>query len=247
MAHERAEKAATEQASTGSTVVASTDSAILGPFYREGAPRYEHGGDIVLDHSIKAKDGTPGRTCFLHGRVTDVAGKTIAGAHIDVWHTAANGYYEQQDPSQPEYNNRGAFTSDADGKYALRCLVPTAYPIPYDGGAGSILRALDRSPMRPAHIHFFVKAPGHKSLVTQVSGEREAERAGAQVFPEDASRYYSATARRSGDAKYTMRDCVSPSAAPCHVLTFPSWRRCRYSTANASTSRRTPSLRPKTA
>lgn len=82
------------------------------------------------------------------------------------------GFYEQQDPQQPEYNNRGLFTSDADGRYSVRCLVPTPYPIPFDSGAGDILKLLDRSPMRPAHIHFLIKAKGYKTLVTQVSLNR---------------------------------------------------------------------------
>lgn len=79
------------------------------------------------------------------------------------------GFYEQQDPQQPEYNNRGLFSSDAEGKYSVRCLVPTPYPIPFDSGAGDILKLLDRSPMRPAHIHFLIKAKGYKTLITQVS------------------------------------------------------------------------------
>ena len=82
------------------------------------------------------------------------------------------GFYEQQDEQQPDFNNRGLFTSDSQGHYSLRCLVPTPYPIPYDSGAGDILKALDRSPMRPAHIHFLIKAKGYKTLVTQVSEVR---------------------------------------------------------------------------
>lgn len=34
--------------------------------------------------------------------------------------------------------------------------------------AGEILKSLDRSPMRPAHIHFLVTAHGYRSLITQV-------------------------------------------------------------------------------
>ncbi len=78
------------------------------------------------------------------------------------------GLYEQQDPAQPEYNYRGLFKTGADGAYSFRCLRPTPYPIPYDNATGDLLQALDRSPMRPAHIHFLVRAPGHVQLITQI-------------------------------------------------------------------------------
>ena len=168
MAYERA------QASSGSvnksdSGVEATQSAILGPFYRTGAPSYPNGSDIVLDHTIKSAEGKVGETCFMHGKVTDAAtGKPVVGALIDVWHTGPNGLYEQQDPDQPDFNYRGKFTTDSNGYYSLRCLRPTAYPIPYDGGAGDILKLLDRSPMRPAHIHLLIEANGYKQLVTQI-------------------------------------------------------------------------------
>lgn len=147
----------------------ATQSAILGPFYREGAPEYPNGSDIVLDHSIKSAEGKQGETCFMHGIVTDAAtGKPVVGAKIDVWHTGPNGLYEQQDPNQPDMNYRGKFTTDSNGFYSLKCLRPTAYPIPYDGGAGDILKILDRSPMRPAHIHILVEVEGYRQLVTQI-------------------------------------------------------------------------------
>lgn len=91
MAHSRAEKTAV---SHGDTDVASTDTAILGPFYRENAPIYKNGDDIVLDHTIKDSEGSSGKTCFLYGKVTDIRGRPVEGAEIDVWHTAANGEWQ---------------------------------------------------------------------------------------------------------------------------------------------------------
>ena len=165
MAYERAQASSTSLSSGEE----ATQSAILGPFFRAGAPHYEAGADIVLDHSVKSAEGKTGETCYMHGRVTDAAtGKPVVGAVIDVWHTGPNGLYEQQDPAQPDFNYRGKFTTDANGEYALRCLRPTAYPIPYDGGAGDILKLLDRSPMRPAHIHLLIEVDGYKRLVTQI-------------------------------------------------------------------------------
>jgi catechol 1,2-dioxygenase len=157
-----------------------TSSAILGPFYRENAPQYPMGTDIVLDHSTVSSEGKKGETAFMHGRVLDAEGKPIAGVKIDAWHDAVNGYYEQQDPDQPDYNCRGLFTTDASGEYSFQCLKPVAYPIPYDNTAGDILRSLDRSPMRPAHIHLFVRAEGYVPLITQVGGTSYAD----GVFPQ---------------------------------------------------------------
>ncbi|KAJ4406397.1 hypothetical protein N0V91_004606 [Didymella pomorum] len=140
-----------------------TATAILGPFYRHDAPKLEMGSNIVQD---KQEEGD--RT-WMHGTVTDFkTGKPIEGAVIDVWHTAPNGLYEQQDPDQPEMNLRGTFTTGKDGKYNFYCLRPVPYPIPFDGPAGKILQALDRHPYRPAHIHFLLRAAGHKPIVTQI-------------------------------------------------------------------------------
>ena len=127
-----------------------TATAILGPFWREDAPRRSMGDTIV--HGIENGDHT-----FMHGRVTDfVTGKPIENAELDIWHTAPNGLYEQQDPDQIDFNLRGRFTTGNDGEYSLYCLRPTSYPIPFDGPAGKLLQLLDRHPMRPAHIHFIV-------------------------------------------------------------------------------------------
>lgn len=45
---------------------------------------------------------------------------------------------------------------------------PEPYPIPYDGPVGDMLKAANRSPMRPAHIHFMVSAPGYETVTTHV-------------------------------------------------------------------------------
>jgi catechol 1,2-dioxygenase len=45
---------------------------------------------------------------------------------------------------------------------------PAGYPVPTDGPCGVLLKAQNRHPYRPAHIHFMVSAPGHRTLVTQV-------------------------------------------------------------------------------
>jgi len=104
---------------------APTASAILGPFWRKDAPLREMGDSIVMNE-IPDGDHT-----LMSGQVLDfTTGKPIADAELDIWHTAPNGLYEQQDPEQPDMNLRGRYVTGPDGSYAIRCLRPTSYPIP---------------------------------------------------------------------------------------------------------------------
>jgi catechol 1,2-dioxygenase len=128
-----------------------TATAVLGPFWRKDVPFRNMGDSIVL------KDMAGGDKTHMHGIVSDFkTGKPIKDAVLDVWHTAPNGLYEQQDPDQPDFNLRGRFKTGADGRYEFYCLRPVPYPIPYDGAGGQLLQWLDRHPYRPAHIHFIV-------------------------------------------------------------------------------------------
>lgn len=138
----------------------ATESTVLGPFYIEGAPELENGADIC-------KNGG-GEPTEVRGRVLSLGGKPIAGAVLDVWQTAANSLYSSQDPAQERYNMRGRFRSDAEGRYRFRTVKPVSYPVPTDGPVGKILNAMGRHPMRPAHIHFIVSAPGHETVATHI-------------------------------------------------------------------------------
>lgn len=130
---------------------APTATAILGPFFRADTPYRENGEDIV---KTKPADG---EMTFMHGRVIDFqTKKPLVGATVEVWQASTNGLYEQQDPDQVEFNLRGKFKTDEDGKYAFYCLRPTPYPVPNDGPAGKLLELMDRHPFRPAHIHILV-------------------------------------------------------------------------------------------
>ena len=42
------------------------------------------------------------------------------------------------------------------------------YPIPTDGVVGRLLKAQDRHPFRPAHLHALIFKPGFKVLISQV-------------------------------------------------------------------------------
>lgn len=139
----------------------ATANSVLGPFHVAGAPEYPMGADISLDGK--------GEPLLVHGRVLDIDGRPIAGAKLDVWQAGAEGLYDvQQEGVQPAFNLRGRFATGADGRYRFRTVKPTSYPIPDDGPAGRLLRALGRHPYRPAHLHCIVEAQGCERLTTQI-------------------------------------------------------------------------------
>lgn len=138
----------------------ATESTLLGPFYREGAPELGMGDSIA--------GATPGAPTFVSGRVTDLDGAPIGGALLDVWQASPTGLYDNQDPTIAGMNLRGRFRTDADGRYAFRTVKPASYPIPTDGPVGRMMAALARHPNRPAHIHFIVSARGYDPLTTHV-------------------------------------------------------------------------------
>jgi len=138
-----------------------TDAALLGPFWRGNAPACASGDCIARD----AKGGEP---LEVRCEVVDLGGRPLAGVDVEVWQASPVGLYENQDPEQPEHNLRGRFTTDAAGRFHFRSVKPAGYPVPVDGPCGELLRAQDRHPYRPAHIHFMLSREGCRTLVTQV-------------------------------------------------------------------------------
>ena len=63
---------------------------------------------------------------------------------------------------------RAKLRTDADGRFRFRTILPTSYAVPTDGPTGMVLERMGRHPMRPAHLHFMVSAPGYQTLVTHL-------------------------------------------------------------------------------
>ena len=145
----------------GNAGATETAAALLGPFWRANSPKTENGGSIV-------RSPTPGPELFVACEVVDVAGKPLANVEVDVWQSSPVGLYENQDETQADMNLRGKFTTDAAGRFSFRSVKPAGYPVPTDGPVGDLLRAQNRHPYRPAHIHFLCFRPGYKTLITQV-------------------------------------------------------------------------------
>jgi len=138
----------------------ATPTTVLGPFYVEGAPELPLGAEVA--RAMK------GEALHVSGRVSTAGGGPIAGAIVDIWHSDEDGYYDVQRADQPDANLRARFRTDAEGRFHFWTLTPTSYPVPDDGPVGELLRATGRHPMRPAHVHFMIAAPGHETLVTHV-------------------------------------------------------------------------------
>jgi hydroxyquinol 1,2-dioxygenase len=137
----------------------ATEPTVFGPFYVSDSPEVPMDGDIA--HGAK---GTP---CRVSGRVRSTDGSSIAGARIEVWEADEDGFYDvQYDDGRTAA--RGWLRSGADGEYEFWSVRPAPYPIPGDGPVGELFAATGRSPMRPAHVHFKVDAPGHRTLITHV-------------------------------------------------------------------------------
>jgi hydroxyquinol 1,2-dioxygenase len=140
----------------------ATQTTVLGPFYVGEHKPMPHGTDIST--------GIEGEPMFVQSRVTDLHGKPLANAEVDVWHADDDGFYDSQKPSYETQGPslRARFITDSDGRFSFRTLLPCSYPIPTDGPVGELIGAAKRHPMRPAHVHFLVNARGYEPLITHV-------------------------------------------------------------------------------
>lgn len=139
-----------------------TESTILGPFYVPDSPWRENG-----DSMVEFECG--GEPSILRGRVLDPEGNPIAGAVLDVWQNAANMFYAVQQPDvQPATNLRGRYRTDGEGRFDVRGVRPTDYPIPADGPVGQLLGRTGRHEWRAAHVHLKVSADGFEPLTTHI-------------------------------------------------------------------------------
>lgn len=127
-----------------SKVASATESSVLGPFHNE-AHEFQNGEAI-------SSPGAIGEPMLIRGTVSDTNGNMISGAKVDIWQTNGNGFYDMQDPDKEGPDCRGIFYTDSEGKFALVGVRSVDYPIPNDGPVGILLRLLNRSSIRPAHV-----------------------------------------------------------------------------------------------
>ena len=129
---------------------AATEDNILGPFHRPSAP-------------FRAKITPPlepGTVLLISGRVYGLdTRKPLVNAVLDIWQANAKGRYDNDDPNKPPakdvFLNRARLVTDETGYYEYETIHPGAYKI-------------GQNLWRPAHVHYLVRHPGYKELITQL-------------------------------------------------------------------------------
>ncbi|GAA4382577.1 catechol 1,2-dioxygenase [Tsukamurella soli] len=135
---------------------------IEGPYYVPDAP------ELGATGSLPMRADEPGVPLLFSGQVRTLEGTPLAGAKIELWQADAHGFYSQFAPGLPEWNLRGCFTADDEGRFAISTIRPAPYMIPTDGACGKLVSAAGWHPWRPAHLHLKVSAPGHDLLTAQL-------------------------------------------------------------------------------
>lgn len=144
-----------------------TPRTIEGPLYVAGAPET----DSYAELENNPEENKHQERYYMEGTVTDVDGNPVEGALLEVWHCNDKGLYSYFDKSQSEYNFRRAIRIGADGKYKFKTVIPPGYSCPPGSSTNKLMTWLGRHGSRPAHIHFFVTAPGYRKLTTQINIE----------------------------------------------------------------------------
>jgi protocatechuate 3,4-dioxygenase beta subunit len=143
-----------------------TPRMTLGPFYPDALP-------AERDADLTVVAGQPGRAAgtllYVQGRVTDIRGKPLSKARLELWQANDKGRYihsadtEASGPLDPKFQGYGTLLTDAQGRYRIK----TIKPAPYSG--------------RTPHLHFVAVAGGER-LVTQMFFEGEKLNGRDEVF-----------------------------------------------------------------
>ena len=132
----------------------ATPSQTEGPFYPVALPA-DSDADLLRNGSLEYTRGEP---AWVEGVVTDLEGKPLAGAQVEIWQCDHAGHYHHPGDggrADPKFQGFGRMTLGSDGRYRFH----TIRPAPYSG--------------RTPHIHVKVRQGGHELLTTQlyVAGE----------------------------------------------------------------------------
>lgn len=134
-----------QQAAPGRATPAQTE----GPFYPVEFPK-DTDHDLLRNGNLNY---TEGQGTWLEGNVTDLAGKPVGGAQVEIWQCDGAGHYHHAgDGGQADkrFQGFGRVTVGNDGTYRFRTIRPVAY-----GG-------------RTPHIHVKVKLGRRDLLTTQL-------------------------------------------------------------------------------
>ena len=138
-----------------------TPAQTEGPFYPVSLPA-DSDFDLLVQGERRYTQGEP---VWLDGVVTDVDGKPVRGAVVEIWQCDQQGHYHHPGDggrADPAFQGFGRVSVGAGGEYRFRTIRPAAYS--------------GRTP----HIHVKVKLARRELLTTQlyVDGDPHNERDG---------------------------------------------------------------------
>jgi len=138
-----------------------TPAQTEGPFYPVALPE-DADADLLRNGRLTYAQGQP---AWVDGVVTDLQGKPVAGAQVEIWQCDHAGRYHHPGDggrADASFQGFGRVTVGSDGRYRFR----TIKPVPYSG--------------RTPHIHMKVKLARRELLTTQlyVEGDPNNERDG---------------------------------------------------------------------
>jgi protocatechuate 3,4-dioxygenase beta subunit len=127
----------------------ATPSQTEGPFYPVTLPK-DSDNDLLHNGALSYRVGEP---TWVDGTVTDLEGRPLHGAQVEIWQCDQSGHYHHPgdgDRADPAFQGFGRVVVGADGRYRFRTIRPVAYS--------------GRTP----HIHVKVKLGNRELLTTQL-------------------------------------------------------------------------------
>lgn len=131
------------------TTRVATPSQTEGPFYPVQLPA-DADNDLLRNGTLNYGGGQP---TWVDGVVTDLDGKPLRGAQVEIWQCDENGHYHHPgdgDRADAAFQGFGRVAVGPNGSYRFR----TIRPVPYGG--------------RTPHIHVKVKLGARELLTTQL-------------------------------------------------------------------------------
>lgn len=126
-----------------------------GPFYPVALPA-DSDGDLLANGALRYAQGQP---AWVEGTVSDLDGRPVRGARVEIWQCDQQGHYHHPgdgDRADRAFQGFGRVAVDGEGRYRFRTIRPVAY-----GG-------------RAPHIHVKVKLGARELLTTQLYVQADA-------------------------------------------------------------------------
>ena len=126
-----------------------TPAQTEGPFYPVALPT-DSDADLLANGALRYAKGQP---AWIEGTVSDIEGRPVRGAVVEIWQCDEQGHYHHPgdgDRADRAFQGFGKVAVDGEGRWRFRTIRPVAY-----GG-------------RAPHIHVKVKLAARELLTTQL-------------------------------------------------------------------------------